>query len=204
MQIRLFPKALAVGVVAVSLAGCVSLFPKGKPTQLYRFGGEAPPAAASVGAVSLMRGPIGFPRAAAGDRLLTVTGSEAAYVADARWLSPAELMFGDALERAFDARAGGPKLVDRSDMTPAAQILRIDVDTFETRYLNGPETAPTVVVSFSASIVRAKDRQVMGQKIFSASKPAVSNRVGAIVDAYDAAVRETFGQLVDWSAGTAG
>jgi cholesterol transport system auxiliary component len=143
-------------------------------------------------------------RSAPGDRILTATGTETAYIAEARWVSPAEVLFADAVERAFDAREGGPRLVTRGDMVSADRVLRIDVDTFETRYLNGPETAPTVVVSLRADIVRTKDRQVMAERNFTISKPVTSNRVGAIVDAYDSAVREGLGQLAEWSAGNTG
>jgi cholesterol transport system auxiliary component len=197
-------KTLAVGAVCIALAGCISLFPKSKPAQMYRFGVMDVAASPAPGAVTLSRGPISFPRAASGDRILTATGTETAYIAEARWVSPAEILFGDAVERAFDARAGGPRLVTRGDLISSDRLLRIDVDTFETRYLNGPETAPTVVVSMRVDIVRPRDRQVMAERVISISKPATSNRVGAIVDAYDSAVREALGQLAEWAAGNMG
>jgi cholesterol transport system auxiliary component len=198
-------RTFGLAAAGLSLAGCVSLFPKSDPVQMYRFGViDAPAAAASANAPALGRAPTAFARAAAGDRILTITGTEAAYISDARWVSPAALMFDDAVERAFDARPGGPRLVSRGDPATATSSLRLDVDTFETRYVNGPETAPTVVVSFRASVVRGRDRAVMAERIFSASKPAIDNRLGAIVDAYDSAVRETTGQLAEWAAGAAG
>lgn len=197
-------KALAVAALAASLAGCVSVFPKGKPAQLYRFGTVDAPAATAPGSVSIARTPTAFARASAGDRMLTVTGQQTAYVAGGRWVSPAALMFDDAVEHTFDARPGGPRLVTRGDLIPAETALRLDVDTFEARYLDGAEAPPTVVVSMRATLVRLRDRSVMGEKVFTAQKRAHDNRMGPIAEAYDGAVKESVGAMVDWVAGTVG
>lgn len=198
-------KAVAVAALCVGLSGCISLFPKAKPVQTYRFGvGDAPLAAAPSNAVSVVKGATSFPRAAAGDRILTVTGAETAYIAEARWTSAAALQFDDAVERAFDSRPGGPRLITRGDIVTGEINLRLDVDTFEARYLSGPDAAPTVVVSMRATLVRTRDRAVMGERVFTAQKRAADNRVGAIVSAFDAAVKESVGSLVDWTAGTVG
>jgi len=43
----------------------------------------------------------------------------------------------------------------------------------------------------------------VGEQIFEASVPAGDNRVGAIVAAYDQAVKDVLGKLVAWTAATA-
>ena len=69
--VRALPLILAIG-----LAGCVSVFPKQPPAQMYRFGvaapsdAEAPPAAGGA-RFEVMRAPTTFDQAAAGDRILT-------------------------------------------------------------------------------------------------------------------------------------
>ncbi len=203
MSLKTVLKSLAVVSVAVGLAGCVSLFPKAKPAQMYRFGVAAAPstAVAPTGA-RIARTPTAFTLPAAGDRMLTVNGQEIAYIAEARWVAPAALMFDDAVERAFDGRPTGPRLITRGDLQTADVALRLDVDTFEARYLGGMEAAPTVVVSMRATLVRSRDRTVLGEKVFTAQKRAVDNRVGPIAEAYDEAVQESIGGMVDWVAGT--
>lgn len=202
---RSIAQTVALAAVCLALAGCVSLFPKAKPVQMYRFGMiDAVAGAPAVRSTAVLKGAVGFPAAAAGDRMLTATGAETAYIAEARWVSPAQVMFDDAIERAFDARPDGPRLVTRGDQQDAAMVLRVDVDTFEARYLDGPDAAPTVVVSMRATLVRARDRAVMGERVLRASKPAASNNVSAIVAAFDAGVKETLGELTAWTAGTAG
>jgi cholesterol transport system auxiliary component len=190
--------------LAVGLSGCVSLFPKAKPVQLYRFGAADQPAVAQTATVAVARTPTSFTRAAAGDRILTVTGQQTAYIADARWVAPAALLFDDAVERAFNRRAGGPRYLTRGDLPTANMALKLDVDTFEARYLDGPKAAPTVVVSMRATLVRTRDRAVMGEKVFTASKRADDNRVGAITEAFDAAVKDSVAAMADWTAATMG
>ena len=79
----------------------------------------------------------GFDRAAAGDRILTVTGTQAAYIKDARWVTSSVSLFDSALQRAFDADKGPARLVDRAEIVHADYVLKLDVRTFEARYNHG-------------------------------------------------------------------
>lgn len=202
---RTIVQAVAVAAACMALAGCVSLFPKAKPSQMYRFGViDAVAGGPAVGGASVLKAATGFPAASGGDRIMTVTGTETAYIAEARWVSPAQVMFDDAIERAFDARPSGPRLLSRGDQLAAPTILRVDVDTFETRYDGKGDESPTVVVSMRATLIRVKDHSVMGERVLRAVKPAAGNRVSAIVDAYDEAVKQAVTELAEWTAGTAG
>lgn len=201
---RLMRKAAtlaAIGTVALALAGCISVFPKTKPAMLYRFG--LPPAQDEVQArpTALIKGPVEFNRAAASDRILTSDGSTVAYIAGARWVTPAFSLFDDALDRAFEA-PGAPMLVGRVRGGADTPVLALDVTTFETRYQGG--ASPTVVVEMRADLIRSKDRMTLAEKTFRAETPAADNRVGPIVQAYDASVSKVMGELVTWSAGYAG
>ena len=65
-------------IAAVSLSGC-ALLSSPDPVQLYRFGDAAGPVAAPVASpVQVKLRALEMPQAAQGDRLLGVTGSEAA------------------------------------------------------------------------------------------------------------------------------
>jgi cholesterol transport system auxiliary component len=180
------------------------VFPKTKPAQLYGFGASPPPAAVAAGAaaVNVMRVPTVFPEAAAGDRILAMDGREAAYIADARWVAPAETLFDEAEMRAFSA-AGPVRLLRRGDQAAAPLSLRLEVQTFETRYPRGHDAAPTVVVALTAELFRPADHSMAAAQVFEVEKPADENRVGAIVGAYDAAVSEVLGQVTAWTAAKA-
>ena len=191
--------ALGLAAAAVALAGCITLLPDEKPAQLYRFDGGVQPAAASQGApfaVARLGG--SFVQAAGNDRMLTMTGSRAAYVADSRWVSPASVLFNEALSRAFDTDTGPARLLTRGDFSKADYVLRVDVTEFEAVYDQGARAAPEVLVSLRATLTGA-DRQLAGSKAFEIRVRASDNRVAAIVAAYDQAVGQALGELVAWT-----
>ncbi len=152
--------AMLVAVASLG-AGCISLFPKADPAQLYRFGATTPqlqeiPSGEPGFGVLLMA--TGFDRAAAGDRILTVTGTQAAYIKDARWVTSSVALFDSALQRAFDADQGPARLVDRAEIARIDYVLKLDVRTFEARYDHGQAAAPTIVVEVHAALDRTQDR----------------------------------------------
>lgn len=193
--------AAAIAIAGLGLSGCISLFPKSNPAQLYRFGAidTAAPAPGARKSVEVIKGGIDFNRAAAGDRILTVNGSEMAYIKDARWVAPAATLFDEAFDRAFADRAEAPRLSGMGRASKAVAYLRADVDTFETRYDQGVEAAPLVVVRVRAAMVRTSDRSLIGEETFESRMRASDNRVSAIVQAYDAATDQALGKLAAWA-----
>lgn len=196
-----------VAVCAVALSGCISLLPKSKPALLYRFG-QAPVAEAAgptaPGArVGVFRANGTFQRESSGDRLLTISGERAAYVAQSRWVAPATVLFDQALMAAFEAGPGPVRLVSRGERAPTAYALRTDVRNFEVRYDRGEEAAPLIVVRVRATLTSNQDNAVVAEQIFEASVRAGDNRVGAFVAAYDQATSDVLQQLVAWTAAQA-
>lgn len=197
-------KLAATGLLALTLSGCITLLPKSKPAQLYRFGvptaAVTPAASGDTVRVFLANG--GFQREAAGERLLTITGERAAYIADARWVAPAEVLFDEAVANAFEAQPGRVRLVSRGGPGRAEAALRLDVRDFEARYGEGP--APVVHVRLRAVLVRSGDRAHAVEQVFEADAPADQNRVTAIVAAYNQALAKVLGEVVAWTNGSAG
>lgn len=191
-----------VALAAVALSGCVSLLPKAEPAQTYRFGVAAEPAggasqASQPGAFGVLKAPTGFVRAAAGDQILTVeTNGQTAYIAGARWISPAQVLFDEALERAFDADPGRARLIARGEIGKAELVLKLDVRAFEAAYLNGAGLPPTIRVEVRALMTRNLDRSLVSDQLFTATAPASENRVGPITAAFDQAVAEVMTQVV--------
>lgn len=188
-----------LALCATVLSGC-ALLGGGKPAHLYRFGQSAQgePVPAQAQAVSVFRGPGAFQREAAGDRILTVTGGKAAYLAETRWIAPAQTLFNQAVTAAFDADPGPVRLVGRGEPGGADQVLRLDVRNFETRYDQGARSAPIVVVRVRAALTSRRAEGVQ-EEMFEAQVRAGGNRVTAIVAAYDAAVAEVLGKVVAWT-----
>ena len=192
---------LLLAAAANLLAGCISLFPKAEPVQLYRFGATTPQLqeiASGEPSFGVLLMATGFDRAAASDRILTVTGTQAAYIKGARWVTSSVALFDSALQRAFDADQGPARLVDHAGIAQTDYVLTLDVRTFEARYDHGQAASPTIVVELHAALDRTHDRILVGDRRFKASITASDNRVGAIAQAFDQAVAQVLGELVVW------
>lgn len=198
-MIRILKGAAAVAAVAM-LGGC-ALLSTPEPVQLYRFGNlpsgvserESPASTVQVA----MRRPE-FAQAVREDRILGVTGTEAAYIKGARWVSSADILFSDSLESAFAAQSTRVRLVGPRELTRAGQALDIDVRTFEARYA-APGAAPVATIIARVRLLNATERSVTAERVFTVEQPAGENRVGAIVSAFDAATREIHSQIVSWT-----
>ncbi len=189
-----------IGAAALCLSACVSLLPKAKPSDLYRFGQPAGAQnTATAGTVGVFKAGGLFQRESAGDRLLTVSAGKVAYVAETRWVAPAAVLWDAAVMAAFDADPGPVRLMSRGEVGSAPYILRLDVRNFETRYEAGPEAPPTVVLRVRAAMSGGNDRSQVQEKIFETQVKAAENRVGAIVPAYDKAVADVLAEIVTWT-----
>jgi len=200
------PGAGALLLCAVLLAGCVSLLPKQKPAQLYRFDNGAPAAATPTEAgraFGVFKGRVAFDRAAAGDRILTVNGQQVAYIAEARWAAPAVILFDQALSRAFDDSGGPARLVGRGQSGNSQYVLQLDVRDFAAVYEAGPESAPVILVRIRASLTRQGDRALIAEQTLESRVQTSDNRVSAIAAGFDKAVTDTLGKLIAWTNASA-
>ncbi|HYG27090.1 MAG TPA: ABC-type transport auxiliary lipoprotein family protein [Caulobacteraceae bacterium] len=194
---------LAALALAAPLGAC-ALLGGGKPANLYRFGVEPAQAVQSSAArFGVLKTPIDFVEAAASDRILTMTGGSMAYIKDSRWVSPAEVLFDEAVDRTFQNEGGRARLLQRGEVAKADYVLKLDVRTFETRYAY-EGAVPEVVVEVRALLSRNDDRAVVGERVFTSTVPASDNRVSAISAAYDRAVSDVLGQLHGWVNSTPG
>ncbi|HEY9236839.1 MULTISPECIES: ABC-type transport auxiliary lipoprotein family protein [Phenylobacterium] len=202
--IRRVLQSLALAATAVGLSACISLLPEEDPSQLYRFDG-VPAAdaqqAAATDSFGVLRTGGGFVQSASGDRIMTVTGERVAFISGARWVSPASVLFNDAVMRAFDQNTGPARLVTRGEVRRAEYGLRIDVTRFEVVYDQGEKAAPNIVVALRLSLVNMADRTLAGSKLVETTARADDNRVSAIVRAFDEAVAQVTGQTVAWTNG---
>jgi cholesterol transport system auxiliary component len=209
VSVRRLAILFAAPALAAALSGCISVLPKTKPDQLYTFGEGTAAAAPTPGppavggpAVGVLLAQVDLPRAAQGDGILTRTGLQAAYIAQSRWSAPAAVLFREAAERAFDRDARRTRLIARGESGRTALVLRLDVLDFAALYPNGQGSAPTVVVSVRGRLA-GPDGTVIEDKTFDVRKRAGDNRVGPIVEAFNAAVDEALAGVVAWTDQTA-
>lgn len=192
----------AVPALAALLSGC-ALLSTPDPAQMYRFGSPSealetarPAAVGDLRPVSMRR--IQFPEAARGDRILAVTGTRAAYLSGARWVSTADQLFTEGLTNAFSDRSRNTRLIGPREFSRSTLSLDIDVRAFEARY-DHDSAIPVVQVTARGRVLHFPDREVLDERIFTVSRPAAENRVSAIVAAFEAAVTDMNSQIVDWT-----
>lgn len=197
-------RPLAATVALMTLSAC-ALLSTPDPVQTYRFGGgvAAPSAAAVASPVQVTLRRVEFPEAVEGDKLLGVTGTEAAYIAGARWVSPAADLYMESIENAFAAQATRVRLIGARELTRGQRSLDIDVRSFEARY-DAPGATPTIVVTARARMLVLPERTVSAERVFTVEQPATANRVSAIVEAFDLATRDINTQIVAWTDASAG
>ncbi len=187
-------------VLILGLSGCITLFPKTKPVQLYRFGVQttAPVVEQPKALVAVLKGPTLFNRAASGDRILTMTGQQSAYIADARWFDSASILFDASLINSFAQSAGRARLIRSGDGASAVLNLRLDVRAFEVRY-NERGRKPLAAINVHGLLVDADSRKIFAQNLFDCEQKADANRVRDLVEAMDKAVTECQAQIVTWT-----
>ncbi len=192
---------VAVLAVTASLSGCAVLKTP-DPVQTYRFG--ATPAFGQVAnsaprcepvAVSLRR--IDFDAASRGDRLLTVTGTQTAYIGTGRWVSQAETLFHSSLEEAFATGAPCVRLASGA-LARDGLLLSVDVRRFEAVYASAG-AVPKVQVSVTAQLTN-REREVVASSRFDSIEDAGENRVASIVAAFDRANADVTRKIVEWTA----
>lgn len=197
---RPFGLAASIGA-ALALAGCISLFPKAPPVQLYRFdpdvSASAPTAASARRTISVRESPLDFASGGSGDRIMTVRGNEIAYIAGARWDEPADRLFQNAVARAFSQTGGPVRLVEPGQPSAAQYRLSVEVTRFEVDYGGG--AAPQIQVTVKATLTRESDLSFVGEQTFDVTQPAEADRVGAIVDAFKAATAKAVQDLAGWA-----
>ncbi len=201
--IRPLARAGLVALAALSLSACITVFPKTKDAQLYRFDGSATiagPAEASASAsasrIGVVRVRGAFNNAAAADRIMTVGGNRVSYLANARWAEPAVTMFDEAVTRAFSKANGPVRLAARGEPGRAPYALRLDVERFEAVYDRGEKAAPDVRIEVRLTLVRAADRVVAKDMLIATHSRATDNRVAAIVQAFDSATSAAVERVV--------
>jgi cholesterol transport system auxiliary component len=188
------------GAIALTVAGCSSLFVSTPPPKLYRLTAphDFPAGQPKVGAQLLIE----LPQAVAGIDTSRIALSRSPYsidyFADAEWTERAPDMIADLLLQSFE-NSGAVQAVGRTAGGLRADFaLRTEVRHFEAVYQtpNGP---PRVQVEVIVRLLSVPRRAIVAESRFEESVPATANDVPAIVAAFDAATDRALREIVVWT-----
>jgi len=124
------------------------------------------------------------------------------YFADARWSGPLDEVLEDLAVQLFHSRAGLVDVSGESSAFASQYWLEIQVADFQAEYARGGAAPPTAHVHFLATIGSSRDRTVIARFEAQALEPASSNRMSAIVDAYNRAANKALLQIAAGCAAT--
>jgi cholesterol transport system auxiliary component len=194
-------KYLLVSLLSMpALAGCGSLFHSNAPAPtIYQLSVEPEPAVAPIAADLAVLAPR-VRRGLDNDRIAALYPDRRLdYFAAVRWAGPLDEVLQDLTLQAF-RRASAVRNVDTDASAFASGYwLEIDVVEFQAEYPDtraGAGEAPTVHVHLVARIGGAGDRHLLGQVDAETRQPAASNRLTAIVQAYNQAADAALAKIV--------
>ena len=125
------------------------------------------------------------------------------YFADARWSGPLDEVIQNLVVQLFHSYSGLTDVSGDASAFASAYWLEIEVADFQAEYPAAVATgaaasaaaAPTVRVHFLARLGSSGERHVIARFEAEAREPAASNRMSAIVDAYNRAADQALMQI---------
>jgi hypothetical protein len=89
---------------------------------------------------------------------------ETAYIGSARWVSPGQRAVRRSHCQGFRRRSlARARLISRGEVAKSDFVLRLEVRSFEAQYVDGPKSAPDVLVS-SARRAQSQQRPRLGRR----------------------------------------
>lgn len=191
-------RALGATTLLLALSGC-GLIPAKEPLALYAPSAKVAPDAAwpTVGWQLQIPRPLASELVDSPRIVVRPTPGELQVYKGAVWAQPAPDLVQAALLHAFEdsGRIGG---VARGGSGVAGDYdLLLDLRRFESDYAGA--AAPRAEVEITAKLIAARGNLVVGSRTFHRSAPAGGTGVGAVTQAFDAALGAALGDIVGWT-----
>lgn len=196
----------ATAAVAASLlvviAGCANalLGPEVEPPETYRLGAPAVTAAAARLPLALT---VSRPRAAESldtDRIAVVQpGLRFDHYYGIRWSEPAPQMLQSLMVSALQASGRFETVLSAPSRVPTDLLLDVELQRFEAHYAT-PGGAPVARVQMQLTLVDARRGLRLSSVAASGESPAVADRRGEVMAAFERATSDALGAAAAWLA----
>ena len=128
-----------------------------------------------------------------------IKGTEIAYIAGARWISPAPDMVQELVLDTFDRELAGHTAARPADGVNARYVARLELRHFEAVYDRGNSSAPLARVGLRVRLVDDEEGNLLGVTTVRGEARANANRQSAIIEAFSQASREATRDLASWA-----
>jgi len=185
-------RLLAVALL-LSLFGCTGSILQSKvPTPSFYVLGAAPSDGTAAAALPVDLA-IANPTAAPGldsDRIAVLHEARRLdYYQDAQWGATLPHVVQSLLVGSLQNQKSFRSVTTEQARVSASFLLDLEVRDFQAEYAN-ESSAPTVRVTLIASLIRIKDRKLVGTFPVTFTATATENRLGAVVAAFESAARQ--------------
>lgn len=192
-------------IAALSLSGCASILPEPAPSKtVYRLSASssanAIPAAPNAIVMRVDRPTVTRPLA--GYKIAVSPAENRILAADgAIWAENVSDLIQGSIMDVFASRGN---IIGVLPVSGARTELRLhlNVRNFEASYDQGEGNAPLAVVRYTATVVNASDRDLIGTYDVRKTFRADDNRVAEIVKALDMANASAIHEITDWLEST--
>lgn len=188
-----------LAVLALGIGGCFSVLPEPSPANsIYRLTTDLEKAAYNASAPVIR---IETPSAdrLVGTRRIVVSpdANRLAIAGGAEWADALPKLIQKSLLDILAARSEVTGVIPRVGAKSDYRI-HINVDNFEARFDNGPESAPLVIVAYTATFAKAGTGDLLGTRQFKSVQRANGYAVSNIVAAMNVANTMNLTKLSDW------
>ena len=118
--------------------------------------------------------------------------------AGAAWSDHLPTLVQSTIDDAFEASGRIDEVATNDRGVRADYVLQPDIREFVARY-DQPDGPPVASVKIEARLVAAGSRNTVARMVFSAQRPAAQNSVDGAVQAFNGALGEVLGGIVNWA-----
>lgn len=191
---------LVAGVSSVALSACSGLIGPPEPSPLY----VLRPSSRAAGGGPRVNWQLSVVLPDAPDSLdtnriaLVQPSNEWDFYANSSWQDRVPFLVQSALIEAFESTGRIPAVGKDTQGLKSDYLLETDIRDFQARY-DVADGTPTVVVRIAAKLIAARGRTIVQSLNAHAEIAASANSVPAVVQAFDQALGQTLGQIVEWT-----
>jgi cholesterol transport system auxiliary component len=182
--------------LSAALAGCGGLFhSNARPEQVYILRAEPIPAGSGPVAASLrVNRPTANPGLDSAQIVLVQSDRRMSFFLASRWPAPASNMIEMLAVEKFRGSGTWQSVADSTSAFPSDYVLQVTIRRFEADYTGG-DKAPEVHVVLDCLVGKREGREVIANFLAIGSAQAATNRMSAVVPAFETATNAALDSL---------